>query len=822
MIFIEIKKFFRIFAILKNKLNNKLRRYIILVLLTVCCGLNAQTIKGIVTDNKKQAIEFVNIVVVNSPTPIGATTNSKGEYSFNLRPNIKYKIRYSCIGYQSKDTTVILKNKQVLTMNIVLNASSTQLDTLVIKIDKSREEGTTDISKDWAKNAVGVDKMVENVIKSQEGVSSNNELSSQYSVRGGNFDENLVYVNDIEIFRPLLIRNGQQEGLSFINTDMIGAIKFSSGGFDAKYGDKMSSVLDITYNKPTQFNGSASMSLLGGTLHAEGLLGKKLTYQIGYRNKTNKYILNSMQTDGDYNSTFNDLQTYLTYDINDKLELAFLGNISDNKYNFIPQTRETQFGSIYTTMNLKIYFDGEELDRFTYAFGALKATYKPKNDMTLKFIASGFRTNEKETYDIQGQYWLYQTGGLGSEDVFDRGVGTYLEHARNRLTADIFNFEHKGYKYDAKGFWTWGVKYQREEINDKIREWKMVDSADYTIPSNLDEPGIYNPVTAPNLQNYYYSKHDLSSNRIDSYLQRQFNIYKNYGTYFINIGARAQYWDYNNEIFPSPRAAVSFHPEGKTDIVYRFATGIYAQFPFYRELRNNAGELNSNVKSQKSWHFVLSSDWNFKMMDRNFKFISTAYYKYLWDLNPYTLDNVRIRYAAQNNATGYAVGADFKLFGEFIKGIDSWITLSLLQTKQDIKGDGKGYIERPTDQLCNVSVSFQDYMPNMPWMRVYLNLNYGSGYPYYVPNNDIIHRMPRYLRADMAFTFRIKDEETSWAKDNFIKVFKRIWLNLEVLNVFNTNNVISYTYVQDYSGVTFSVPDYLTPRRLNARLTIEF
>lgn len=790
-------------------------------MLLLPCLIEAQTIRGFVKDTKGNGLEYVNIALLNSDRPVGTTTSAKGRYTLNLKANIKHKIRYSCIGFQDFDTVIILKQGQTLTINITLQPSATDLDTLVVS-DKASTDGTTEISTSWAKDAVGVDKSVENVIKSQEGVSSNNELSSQYSVRGGNFDENLVYVNDIEIFRPLLIRNAQQEGLSFINTDMVGRILFSSGGFDAKYGDKMSSVLDIQYHKPTDFKGSASISLLGGSLHAEGLIGKKFTYQIGYRNKTNKYILNSLQTDGDYNSTFNDLQTYFTYDVNDKLELSFLGNISDNKYNFIPQTRQTQFGSIYTTMNLKIYFDGQEIDRFTSFFGAFKATYKPKKDVVLKFITSGFNTKEKETYDIQGQYYIYQTGGLGDEEVFDRGIGTYLEHGRNRLYANIFNFEHKGYKYDDKGFFTWGIKYQLEDINDKVRSWKMVDSADYTIPSNLSEYGSYQTVTAPILQNYYKSKHDITSNRITGYFQRQFDVYTSYGTYYINLGARAQYWDYNKEFFPSPRASISLRPKGKRDIVYRFATGIYAQFPFYRELRDPTGEINSEVKSQKSWHFVLSSDWNFKMMDRNFKFISTAYYKYLWDLNPYTLDNVRITYEAQNNATGYAVGVDFKLFGEFIKGIDSWVTLSLLQTKQDIEGDNQGYISRPTDQLCNVSVSFQDYMPNMPWMRVYLNLNYGSGYPYYVPNTNIIHRMPRYLRADMAFTFRIKDENTQPSKAKFLKVFKAVWLNLEVLNVFNTNNVISYTYVQDYSGVTFSVPDYLTPRRLNARLTIEF
>jgi hypothetical protein len=802
---------------------------IITIITAIILGFSAfsqevATVFGVVKDTNNKAIEYVSIGTIGEKKPIGTTTNKNGEYSFKIPSNKNVKIQISCMGYQSKEIVLRLKKNEKKQLDVILNNSQTTLNPVDIKGDKSREEGITKINPEWAKNTAGPTKGVENIIKSTEGVSSNNELSSQYSVRGGNFDENLVYVNDIEISRPILIRNGQQEGLSFINTDMIGDIKFSSGGFDAKYGDKMSSVLDIKYKKPTEFAGNASISLLGGDAHIEGLIGKKMTYQIGYRNKTNKYLLNSLETSGDYNSTFNDLQTYITYDITPKTELAFLGNISDNKYNFVPQTRETQFGSVYESLKLKVYFDGQELDRFTSAFGALMLTYNPRKDLQLKFISSAFSTNEKETYDIQGQYWLYETGGLSSNDEFDRGIGTYLEHARNNLNAQIYNFEHKGYKYYNNGFLTWGAKYQREEINDKIKEWKMVDSSGYTIPSSIDVIGEFDGRQAPMLQNYYKSKHDISSNRLTAYLQRQFEDKASYGTYFFNIGVRGQYWDFNKEFFPSPRVSVSLKPNIKQDILLRFATGIYAQFPFYREYRDNEGNLNYDIKSQKSLHFVLSSDWNFVMMERKFKFTTAAYYKYLWDLIPYEIDNVRIRYTAQNNAKGYATGLDMKLFGEFIKGIDSWVTLSFLQTKQNIDGDGQGYLPRPTDQLVNASVSFQDYIPNMPYIRVYLNFNYGSGYPYYPPNTNgsTVFRMPHYLRADIAFTFRIKDEETSWAKKNFMKYTKKIWLNLEWLNVFDTKNVISYMYVTDYSNASYAVPNYLTPTRLNARLTVEF
>lgn len=781
-----------------------------------------QKIVGKVSDKQGKAIENVSIGSLNMSKQIGTITNSKGEYSLNLNANVEYKIRFSCIGFKDFDTIIRLQSLQNKTIDVILENAVETLDAIEVKGDYSREDGVTRISTEWAKNVAGPTGGVENVIKSTEGVSSNNELSSQYSVRGGNFDENLVYVNDIEINRPLLIRNGQQEGLSFINTDMIGDIQFSSGGFDAQYGDKMSSVLDIKYKKPREFSGNASIGLLGGSAHVEGLIGSRFTYQLGYRNKTSSYLLNSLETQGDYNTTFNDLQTYLTYDINEKMELAFLGNVSDNKYNFVPQTRETQFGNIYQTLNLRIYFDGEELDRFTSLFGAFMFTYKPKKDLQLKFISSAFSTNESESYDIQGQYWLYETGGLGSEEEFDRGIGTYLEHARNNLNANIFNLEHKGYKYYDNGLLSWGVKYQREHINDGIREWKMVDSSDYTIPSIPDGIGVYDGPNPPMLQNFYRSHNDISTNRLTAFAQRQFTMERDKGTFFFNLGVRGQYWDFNNEFFPSPRVSMSFKPNIKQDIMFRCATGIYAQFPFFKEYRDEQGDINKDIKSQKSWHMVLSSDWNFKMLDRNFKFVTSAYYKYLWDIIPYHIDNVRIRYTAQNNAIGYVAGLDMKLFGEFVKGIDSWLTLSIMKTEQDIEGDGQGYLPRPTDQLINASVSFQDYLPNMPWMRVYLNFNYGSGYPYYPPNSTSVLRMPNYLRADIAFTFRIKDEEASWAKGNFMKFAKRIWLNLEWLNVFDTKNVISYMYVQDFAGVPYPVPNYLTPSRLNAKLTVEF
>lgn len=787
---------------------------------------NQATLYGTVRDTSGNAMELVNIGVLNISKPIGVSTDSDGRYSIEVPAGRKIKVVVSFIGYAGEEREIRLEKGEKRRLDFVLNPSGAVLAPVEISGDDSREQGVIRMDKEWVRTITGPTGGVEGLVKSFEGVSSNNELSSQYSVRGGNFDENLVYVNDIEIFRPFLIRNAQQEGLSFINSDMVSDIVFSSGGFDAKYGDKMSSVLDIKYRKPKEFAGNASLSLLGGALHLEGILGSRFSYQIGYRNKTNKYLLNSLETQGEYQPSFNDLQVYLTYDLNEKMELAFLGNLADNKYNFIPQTRETSFGNLYEIMKLKVYFDGQELDRFSSVFGAFMFTYNPKKDLQLKLISSAFATNELVNYDIQGQYWLSETGlGFGEDESIERGIGTYIEHARNRLVANIYNIEHKGTKIYDNGNLSWGIKYQHELIDDKVNEWKMVDSSGYTIPSNPDVIGSYDTVTPPQLQNVFKSKNSISSNRLFAYLQRQWEKKADYGTWYANAGIRGQYWDFNNEVFLSPRASISFSPAIKQDLMFRLASGLYSQSPFYKELRDEQGNINHDILSQKSFHVVLSSDWNFRMFGRPFKFLTSAYYKYMWDLIPYYLDNVQVRYTAKNNAIGYARGIDFRLFGEFIEGIDSWLTLSFMNTEQDIEGDGASYIPRPTDQLYNINVSFQDYIPNMPFIRVYLNFNYGSGYPYGAPNTPFYmhtNRMPDYLRADIAFTFRIKDEDSKWARNNFFRYLKKIWINVEWFNVFSAKNVVSYFWVADYSNKYYGVPNYLTPSQINAKLTVEF
>ena len=808
-----------------------MKRYLFLVLLIVSHLAFAQpssTIKGRVSDEDMKGLELVNIGIINIDRPIGTTTDSQGRFSMVVPSNTELELAISYIGYATKLYKLKLKPGEIREMDFTLILTNIDLGEVIIEEDNSRMEGVSRIKTEWTKTMVGPTTGVEGIIKTFEGVSSSNELTSQYSVRGGNYDENLVYVNDIEVFRPFLIRSGQQEGLSFVNSDMIGEIVFSSGGFDSKYGDKLSSVLDIRYKKPSEFAGNVSISLLGGSLHFEGLMGNKMTYQIGYRNKTNKYLLGSLDTKGDYHPVFNDLQIYTTYDINSKTEFAFLGNIADNKYRFTPSTRETSFGHFFDVLNLMIYFDGEEVDRFFSLFGAGMLTYSPKKDLSLKFISSAFSTDEKEFYDIQGQYWLYETGlsggGDDDEEVFDRGIGTYIEHARNRLKAYIYNFEHKGRKSYDNGSLQWGAKYQLELINDRMNEWTMIDSAGTPQGTEPDIPGINNPPSPPMLQNIYKSNNEINSSRLSAYLQRQWAIEKAIGSWYINTGLRSQYWSFNNEVLVSPRVSVSLKPSMEKDWLFRFATGVYSQSPFFREYRDYSGNINKDIKSQKSLHFVLSSDYNFKMLDRPFKFLASTYYKYLWDLIPYSIDNVRIRYSAENNAIGYATGLDLRLFGEFIEGIDSWLTMSLMQTKEDIKGDGHGYIPRPTDQLFNMNISFQDYIPTMPFLRVYLNFNYGTGYPFGPPNTERWRhtgRLPYYLRADIAFTFRIKDENTSWANKTFLKHTKKIWLNLEWFNVFNNKNTISYMWVSSFDHQMFAVPNYLTPSQINAKLSIE-
>ena len=798
---------------------------------------NAKII-GKVTNENNQPLQYVTVGLLFNN--ISTTTDQKGKYSLNVPAKQEYKIIFQCMGYQAQTFNITLKPAEVKEINVRLKDTTTILTPVDITDTHLR---TSNFSRLDPRHSSEIPNPsgdgIESLIKTLPGVHSNNELSSQYSVRGGNFDENLVYVNDIEIYRPFLVRSGEQEGLSFINSDLVSSILFSAGGFDAKYGDKMSSALDIQYKKPTVFAGSASMSLLGGSIHLEGSAdNSKFTYLIGVRQKSNQYLLNSLQTQGDYRPSFTDVQTLLTYNFSKKTELSFLGNYARNVYNVVPTDRQTDFGTVNNAMRLNIYFDGQEVDQFETYFGALSLTYRPNNYVKIKNIFSAFQTYEDETYDIQGQYWLYQLGTDMGTDAFgnpvaNNGIGTYLEHARNSLHANVFNYENRGTIVKRNHNFQWGAKYQREEIVYNMSEWKMVDSSGYTIPIYGDSIGSQNPPhNAPELQNVYKANYTLSSNRITGFLQDEWAIDgQDSSRYKLIYGVRFNYWDLNNEFLVSPRLTFSFRPRWKRDILFRLSSGVYYQSPFFKEMIDLEGNFHPDVKAQQSIHFVASADMNIRLWSRPFKFVTEAYYKHLDNLIPYVVDNVQIRYYATNNAKGYATGIDLRLNGEFVKGIESWASLSIMQTMQKISYDTNGtitvtpYVPRPTDQLVTFSMFFQDYLPKHPNIKMHLNLVYGSSLPFGPPNSlpaQQVLRMPSYRRVDIGSSFLLKDKNKLYSAKNIFRRVGDIWFSIEVFNLLDVSNTISYLWVTDVDNHQYAVPNYLTPRMLNAKLLVEF
>jgi hypothetical protein len=646
-----------------------------------------------------------------------------------------------------------------------------------------------------------------------------------------------VYVNGIEVYRPFLVRSGQQEGLSFVNTDMVSSILFSAGGFDAKYGDKMSSVLDITYKRPRANAASLKLSLLGATFHGEGTTNNgRLSYLIGARHKTNKYLFSSMDTKADYTPAFYDLQTFVNYELSTDWQISFLGNISKNQYTMVPKNRDTDFGTINEALKLKIYFEGQEVDKYETYFGALSTSYQPNTQLQLQFTTSAFQTFEQENFDILGEYWLYQLeNNLGSDEfgdiAFDRGVGKYINHARNSLSARVINFSHRGnYNQDALKV-DWGFRMQKEDIEDKISEWNLIDSAFFNFPHPADSIGLpSNPNQQIVMSELLKTQINLSSYRNSGYMQ----VSKDIGNLTLNAGTRGSYWTYNEELLLSPRASLAYAPIWEKDVVFRAATGIYYQSPFYRELRTPKGTLNHNIKAQKSTHYVLAADYLFYKWGRPFKWITEVYYKDLENLIPYKVDNVRIQYLANDLSNGYATGIDIKVNGEFVPGVESWASLSVMKTAEDIVGDTKtdangntievGYIPRPTDQRVNFSMFFQDYIPNKPNYKMHLNLVYGTGLPFGPPDGEKhqdVLRIPDYRRVDIGFSAVLKSENKQ-SKIKWLKPFKSIWISAEVFNLLDINNTVSYLWVADVSGREYAVPNYLTARQLNAKLILTF
>tara|TARA_B100001248_G_scaffold235703_1_gene198618 strand:- start:5710 stop:8154 length:2445 start_codon:yes stop_codon:yes gene_type:complete len=796
----------------------------------------AQTISGTITDEKNNIISAVNISILNQSD--GTTSDENGNYILSVPTNRSVIVNFSFIGYEiEKIRLPSLKRDQNYKLDISLKSSTTLLEDIIITDKQSRKESFNKIKPRHVSIIPGSAGGVEAILKTLPGVSSANELSAQYSVRGGNFDENLVYVNGIEVYRPFLIRSGQQEGLSFVNTDMVSNILFSAGGFEAKYGDKMSSVLDIKYKKPIKNKASIKLGLLGGSAHFEGLNNnRRFSYILGIRNKSNQYLLNSLDTEADYQPRFTDIQTLLNYKLNTNWDISFLANISSNEYKMIPNDRETEFGTVNEALKLRIYFEGQELDKYETYFGAISSKYQPNTKLNLQFTSSIFRTFEQENFDIIGEYWLYQLdNNLGSEDfgdiAFDRGVGKYINHARNNLNATVSNLSHDGSYNNETGFFNWGIKLQKEEIDDNISEWQLIDSAFFNYPHPNDNiGGDSDPNQEIILNELLKTQINLVSYRNSGYVQ----VSKDIKNISLKVGTRGSYWSFNEEFIMSPRLSFAYAPFWEKDVVFRAATGLYYQSPFYKELRNTSGELNYNIKSQKSVHFVIGSDYLFYNWGRPFKWITEIYYKKLENLIPYKVDNVRIQYLSNELSNGYATGIDMKINGEFVPGVESWASLSIMKTEEDIVGDTKlntsgnevevGYIPRPTDQRVNFSMFFQDYIPGNPNYKMHLNFIYGTGLSFGPPKSEKfqdILRIPDYRRVDIGFSAVIK-EEAEKSRFKFLNLFNSIWISAELFNLLDINNTVSYLWISDINGREYAVPNYLTSRQINTKFIMTF
>ena len=812
---------------------------------------------GKVTDETGHPIEMANVVVVD--LLVGQTTNSKGYYEISLLSDTTLVINYSFVGYEPKQATVRLRAGEKRKLDITLTSTTTLLDDAVIS---DRAADATSLTRLNAKQATLLPTMgggVETLIKTLPGVVSNNELSSQYRVRGGNFDENLIYVNGIEIYRPFLVGSGQQEGLSFVNSQLVNNIQFSAGGFAAEYGDKMSSVLDVTYKTPRETAGSLTLSLLGAEAHVEGTTkNEKFSYLVGARYKNTTLALGMMDTKGDYRPNFTDMQTLFGYKFNEKWDLSFLGYYSKNRYMLIPQNAKINAGTLDFPYHINVYFDGQEIDDYTTGLGALTLSYKPNKDLNLKWIASAYSAYETETYDIQEQYFFgIRNTSIGSEtlgEVIDNHeVGTLTRHARNAFYAQVYNLDHKGIWAQENRLLKWGLRFQHQDIDDVIDEWQMMDSAGYALPHPYSIPGVM-PDILPEIGMDFMHRaaNTLSVNNMDGFVQNSWTLpYQDKGEFVITGGLRANYWGYNKMVYVSPRAGVAYKSnDDKRELVYRLSGGVYNQTPFYREIRNIDGSLYKDARAQQSYQIVAGNDMKFRAWGRPFILTTEAYFKWFSHVVPYDIDNVRIRYYADQSARAYATGLDLKVNGEFVKGIDSWASLSIMNTQEDIRGDyylvdaeGKrlsfyhhtdeqvadtvqlGWHSRPSNQLLNFSLFFQDYIPNAPTWRVNMTLNFGTRLPYNDGNSDFYSptgRYPAYRRVDIGFSKQLITEASSFSKDNPLHYVKNMFVSVDVFNLFDIPNVISFNWVKYIDNIYYGAPNYLTPRYVNVKLVMEF
>ena len=785
-------------------------RYILTTIVTLMMSLSlyAQrkvTIRGTVVDDNRQPIELAT-VGIEGESLVGTRTDLKGRYTLTCNTADSLTVVFSMVGYQTRKRT-LKEPRDTIQLDVMLPNLNFDIDVVEIKEVRTQTNAMTDVNLNDVKhmgNASG--QGIEQIIATQAGVSTHNELSNQYNVRGGSFDENSVYINGIEVYRPLLIRSGQQEGLSVINPDMVEKVQFSAGGFDANYGDKMSSVLDITYKRPTQFEASASASLLGAAAYV-GYGNKRFSMSHAVRYKTTKNLLGTTDTHGEYDPRDLDFQTYISWSPTNRWTFDVIGNIARNDYNFIPADRTTKFGTAEQAHEFKVYFDGKEQDKFHTYFGAASLTHKFNEQHQITLNYSAFQTKEAETYDIQGEYWL---------DGSDYQIGTYKEHARNRLTATVKSIGITGRSRLTAHDIRYGILTKNEHIDESVREWEMRDSAGYSLPHNEQRLDLIYSLR---------SKHSIKSNRLEAYIQDTWRKEYKEGELVIHYGVRLANWSYNKETIVSPRATVAFIPAEHPEWTFRFSTGIYYQAPFYKELKDTTNvsgigsvTLNQNIKSQKSIHFLFGTEYKFRINNRPFKATGEAYYKILSDLNPYNVDNVRLSYYGENIATGYALGLDLKIYGEFVPKTDSWVSVGIMSTREKIHGKT---VPRPTDQLLNINMLFSDYFPNTDKWKITVKGHYADGLPFGPPHTGRekqVFRMRSYRRVDLGISYRLLKENehrtSRWSLRN-------IWVGLDAFNILDVKNVNSYYWVTDITNNQYAVPNYLTGRQINARILIE-
>ncbi|WP_425659176.1 carboxypeptidase-like regulatory domain-containing protein [Tenacibaculum ascidiaceicola] len=814
-----------------------MKKFILLLLFpSLVFAQKTATVKGIITNKFNTPIEGVAISYLSK----GTTTDANGMYQFTIPIRKTVTVTFTHVSYKTLVKKFTSRGKRNFNFSPILKIKSEELEEVIVKNQQKEAQGITKIKTKKVKNILGANAGVENILMTLPGVSNNNELSTQYNVRGGNFDENLVYVNGIEVYRPFLIRSGQQEGLSFTNPHMIQNINFSAGGFQAKYGDKLSSVLDITYRKPTNFGVQLDLSLLGGSFTIEDTFANnKLSAIVGVRYRDNSLFVNSKQTEINFRPQFTDVQSFLSYQATSKLTLNFLGNFSLNNYNYKPLTRKTRFGTLTNPLELIVFYQGQEKDRFQTLFGAFSADYQVNNNLKLTGTVSSFNTQEEEYFDIAAAYAIGEVNSnIGSEDFgeveFSQGIGSQINHARNGLDALISNIQLKATLKDGNNEWKAGIKYQKENIKDRIREWEVIDSLGFSVrpPHHTTNNQPYEPFTGP-IEPYrnVRAENETDINRITSFLQFSKKAMWNDHQVWMNIGVRSHYWsiktastnNYSQTIF-SPRAQFAIKPDWESDMLFRISGGWYSQPPFYKELRDYDGQVHPEVKAQKSIHLVAGNEYSFNLWERPFKLVTELYYKDLSNVNAYSVDNVRIRYRADNVTDAYAYGLDVRLNGEFVPGNDSWVSFGYLKTEENI--NNRGYIARPTDQRLKFGVLFQDYVPNLPDLKAYLNLVYNTGLPGGAPAYSDVYqfqnRLNDYKRADVGISYVFADANKQH-KTGFLRSFKELTAGLELFNIFDIRNSNTNTWVRDaYSKNQYGIPNYMTGRVLNFKLGMQF